>query len=375
MTKDRIAAVISLIMCAIFAISLIASTFSFSRALNQKSSEIGNLTSTLTEKDSEINDLQNKIAADNTTMSSLNTQIATLQSQMTSANNQISSLTNQTEVLNNQIQELKNIVNSTSSSELTSLIFHVCEKGQGYTWGHLPNATYTYNQILKLNKGIYSIMLLPEYQGDENWTATLAWLKQNFAHIPIVLPVFEGGNSTVPNRKLTIDQISEAIATLDIRELRIGEMASWYLKNLQPFPTDYITSILNFSRAHNLKVQWSEWQVNYGAFQRIQSYITGYVDTVTVTFQTNSLEIEPFDGFLLTSGTFKQWGGSIQSWYWEERGYGSTFNMPTSIYMEHTLSAKKLGAHILEFEPYWYLFDNGEPRENLQILMAAFTSG
>ncbi len=375
MTKDRIAAVISLIMCVVFAISLIASTFSYSQALNQKSSEMGNLTSTLTEKNSEINDLQNKIAADNTTLSSLNTQIATLRGQMTSANNQISSLTNQTEVLRNQVQELKDIVNSTSSSELASLIFHVCEKGPGYTWGHLPNATYTYDQILKLNKGMYNVLLLPEYQGDENWTATLAWLKQNFAHLPIVLPVFEGGSSNIPNRKLTIDQISEALANLDIRELRIGEIASWYLKNFQPFPTDYITSILNFSRVHNLKVQWSEWQVNYGAFQRIQSYITGYEDIVSVTFQTNSKEIEPFDGFLLTSGTFKQWGGSIQSWYWYDRGYGSEFDMPTSIFLEHTLWAKKLGAQILQFEPYWYLFDNGEPRENLQILMAALTSG
>ena len=375
MTKDRIAAVISLIMCAIFAISLIASTFSYSHALNQKSSEIESLTSTLTEKGSQINDLQNKIAADNTTMSSMNTQIVTLQSQKISANNQISSLTNQTEILKNQVQELKDIVSSTSSSELASLVFHVCEKGPGYMWGHLPNATYAYNQILKLNKGVYNVLLLPEYQGDENWTATLAWLKQNFPHIPIVLPVFEGGSSNVPNRKLTIDQISEAMATLDIRELRIGEIASWYLKNLQPFPADYITSILNFSRAHNLKVQWSEWQVNYGAFQRIQTYMTGYEDIVTVTFQTNSKEIEPFDGFLLTSGTFKQWGASIQSWYWYDRGYGSEFDMPTSIFLEHTLSAKKLGAQILQFEPYWYLFDNGEPRENLQILMAALISG
>jgi hypothetical protein len=173
---------------------------------------------------------------------------------------------------------------------------------------------------------------------------------------------------------LTIDEISQAVAALDVRELRIGEIASWYLSHLSAFPVDYVTSILNFSRAHGLKVEWSEWQVNFGAFQRIQSYISGYEDIVTLTFQTNSKEVEPWDGFLLTSGTFNHWGGSIQSWYWEERGYGSTFDMPTSVLLEHALAARKLGAEILEFEPYWYLFDNGEPRENLQVLMAALTS-
>jgi hypothetical protein len=42
--------------------------------------------------------------------------------------------------------------------------------------------------------------------------------------------------------------------------------------------------------------------------------------------------------------------------------------------LEHTLAARKLGAEILEFEPYWYMFDNGEPRENFQVLMAVLTS-
>jgi hypothetical protein len=152
-------------------------------------------------------------------------------------------------------------------------------------------------------------------------------------------------------------------------------MASWYLSHLLPFPANYTASLLNFTRAHGLRLEWSEWQVNYGAFQRIQSYIAGYEDIVTMTFQTNSKEIEPMDGFLLTAGTFQHWGGSIQSWYWEERGLGSTFDMPTSVLLEHTLAARKLGAEILEFEPYWYLFDNGTPRENFQVLMTVLTSG
>ncbi len=382
MTKDRVTAIIAILVCAAFTISLVSTIINYSQALDQKDSEIKDLTSAINAKDSQISDLQDEIAFDsatidslNTTINSLNTQTTNLQSQVTSANNQISTLNSQVTTLQNQVRDLTAIANNTSKpSETTTLIFHVCEKGQGYTWGRLPNVTYTYNQILKLNNGKYDVLLLPEYEGDGNWTATFAWLRQNFANIPVVLSVFEGGSSNVPNRKLSVDQISEALTALNVQELRIGEIASWYLSNLQPFPVDYVTSLLNFSRTHGLRVQWSEWQVNYGAFQRIKSYIAGFEDIVTLTFQTNSKEVEPWDGFLLTSAMFQHWGGSIQSWYWQERGYGSDFDMPTSVLLEHTLAARKLGAEILEFEPYWYLFDNGELRENLQILMTVLTS-
>jgi len=32
-----------------------------------------------------------------------------------------------------------------------------------------------------------------------------------------------------------------------------------------------------------------------------------------------------------------------------------------------------MGAESLQFEPYWYLFENGEPNENLKTLMATLT--
>ena len=388
MTKDRITTVIALILCVAFGISLFAAVANYSIAINQKESEIEKLTTSIDNKNLQISDLQDKLVLANATINSLNTQMSDLQSQIISADNQINSLqsqvasaneqisflTTQITALQQQVNDLTDIANNTVSSKITTLVFHVCEKGEGYIWGHLPNVTYTYNQILQLDKSKYNVLLLPEYEGDSNWTATLAWLRQNFAYVPIVLSVFEGGNESVPNRQLTIDQILQATTTLDVRELRIGEIASWYLERLLPFPTDYISSLLYFTRTNGLRLEWSEWQVNYGAFQRIQSYIKGYEDIVTLTFQTNSLEMEPFDGFLFTSGMFQHWGGSIQSWYWYERGYGSEFEMPTSVLLEHTLAARKLGAEILEFEPYWYLFDNGEPRENFQMLLSVLTS-
>jgi cell division protein FtsL len=374
MTRDRIAAIVAIVMCFVLAVTLVVTSINNAQALSQKDSEIKNLTSTIDDKNTQINDLQDTVANDSTTISALNITVSNLQTQATISNEQINSLTTQTTALQKQVNDLAAIVNKTASSEITTLIFHVCEKGPGYNWGRMPNVTYTYNQILKLNNGVYNVLLLPEYEGDQNWTETFAWLKQNFANIPIVLSVFEGGSGNTPNRQLTLDQISEAVTALNVRELRIGEIASWYLSHLQPFPTNYVTSLLNFTRTHGLRMQWSEWQVNYGAFQRIQGYIAGYEDIVTVTFQTNSKELEPWDGFVLTSGMFQHWGGSIQSWYWQERGYGTEFDMPTSVLLEHTLAARKLGAEILEFEPYWYLFDNGEPRENFQVLMAVLTS-
>ena len=374
MTKIRIAAVIELVMCIVFAISLVGTAISYSMTMNQKDFEIENLTSVIDSKNSEISDLQQMIANDTITINSLNTQVKGLQNQVNSTNYQVSSLTSQTTTLQNQVNDLADIVNTTTSSELGTLIFHVCEKGAGYTWGHLPNVNYTYNQILKLNNGMYDVLLLPEYEGDQNWTETFAWLKQNFAGIPIELSVFEGGPNNSPNRQLTVDQISEAVAALNVRELRIGEIVSWYMSRLSAFPADYVRSLLNFTRAHGLKMQWSEWEVDYGVFQRIKGYIAGFEDIVTVTFQTNNKKIEPWDGFLSASGMFQHWGGSVQSWYWQERGYGSESDMPTSVLLEHTLAGRKLGAEILEFEPYWYLFDNGELRENLQLLMTVLTS-
>jgi prefoldin subunit 5 len=358
----------------VFAVSLFGTTVYFSQSLQQKDTQINSLTSTLETKDSQISSLQNQITNDSNTISALNTQISDLQSQITAANSQISSLNSTITSLQRQVEDLTEVVNSSESAELKTLIFHVSEKGEGYTWGRIPNVTDTYNQILALNDGMYDVLLMPEYKGYTDWAESLTWMKQNFAQIPIALPIFEGGDNNTPTRQLTINQISEAVTTLNVRELRIGEMVSWYLSRLQPFPTDYIASLLNFTRTHGLRLQWSEWKVNLGVFERVQTYIAGYEDIVTVSFQTNSKEAEPWDGFLKASGIFQHWGASIQSWYWAERGYGTTFDMPTSLMLEHALAAKKLGAEALQFEPYWYLFDNGELNDNLQTLMTVLTS-
>ena len=100
--------------------------------------------------------------------------------------------------LQSQVNDLTAIINM-SKSKLQTLVFHVCEKGEGYEWGHIPDVNYTYNQILALNNNTYNVLLLPEYKGHENWTEELAWITANFGGqhgIPIMLDVFGGGNGS-----------------------------------------------------------------------------------------------------------------------------------------------------------------------------------
>jgi hypothetical protein len=47
--------------------------------------------------------------------------------------------------------------------------------------------------------------------------------------------------------------------------------------------------------------------------------------------------------------------------------------MPILLLVEHALSAKYIGAEVIQFEPYWYFFDNGEARENLRLLETMLT--
>jgi hypothetical protein len=334
----------------------------------------GNVTSL----NSQIAKYQNQVTSDNAT-------ITDLQSQLTTVNSQVSSLNSQIASSLSQVDDLTAMVNM-SKSELKTLVFHVCEKGEGYTWGRTPDVSYVYNQILALNKDVYDVLLLPEYKGNENWTDELAWITGNFTGIPIMLSVFEGGQYDYPVVKLTTDQILDAIEVCEVRWVRISEVVSWYIEHNSTFPIDYVRSILSFCRENNLKVQWNEWKVGDNVFQKIQSYIVGFEDIVPVTFSTNSKDLEPADGFLLMDKLFQHWGGSIQAWYWETRhrgnytmvpedppGISNPLNMPISLLIQHALSAKYIGAEILQFEPYWYLFDNGEAKENFRLLETMLT--
>jgi hypothetical protein len=192
-----------------------------------------------------------------------------------------------------------------------------------------------------------------------------------------MLTVFEGGPyHDHPVVQLTTEQISQVMAVCNVKWLRFFEVVSWYMENEQPFPTDYVTGILNFCVTHNLKLFWTEYKVDH-VFQDIQTYIAGFEDTVTVGFSTNSAEFEPVDGFNHVKSLFTHWGGSVQSWYWETRhrlpeysAVNDPQNMPISWLIQHACLCRNMGAELIQFEPYWYFFGytDGMARDSLKTL-------
>ena len=394
MNRNRLAVVVAILLCVAIAVGFVNVFFDFSKALEQKNLEIQILEATIGEKNDAIVEFQSKVASDaaviysqnetiiqlksqidssNRKIASFEAQVGEIRDQLVAANSQIDSLTSSMTSLQLEVERLRVIAALNKPSNVETLVFHVCEKGEGYIWGRLPNANYTYNQILGLSNGTYEVLLLPEYKGNLNWTETLAWLKSNFSGIPLSLSIFEGGPNEAPNLRLTVTEILDAASALDVRELRIGEIVSWHIEHGLPFPVDWVRGVLSFARLADLRVVWSEWKVGDNVFRQVKNYINGFEDVVTVAFQTNSGDLEPAEGFKLVSDLFPHWGGSIQSWYWNTRKLGNETAMPASLFAQHTLEAGNMGAEILQFEPYWYLFDNGEPNENLKLLMAALT--
>ena len=395
MNRDRLFAVVAIFLCVSIAVVFVSVFVGLSDVLEQKSLEIQNLEGTIEDKNDLISGLRVKVTSDAAVISAQNETISQLQGQFDSssrqiesleaqvgeirdelsvANSQISSLTSSVTSLQQEVERLNGVIAALNKpSNVETLVFHVCEKGEGYIWGRLPNANYTYSQVLKLNNSTYKILFLPEYKGNLNWTETFAWLRSNFSGIPLSLSIFEGGPNEAPNLRLTVAEIWDAVLALDVRELRIGEIVSWHIEHGLPFPVDWIRSVLSLARLADLRVVWSEWKVGDHVFHQVNTYIDGFEDIVTVAFQTNSGDLEPADGFELVSDLFPHWGGSIQSWYWDTRKTGNETAMPASLFVQHAFEAGNMGAETLQFEPYWYLFENGEPNENLKTLMAALT--
>jgi len=259
-------------------------------------------------------------------------------------------------------------------SGLETIIFHVCEKGETSDFGRLPNATYVLNQIKNLTDS-YEVLFLPEYVGNLNWTETYAWLLEKFGNEEIVLSTFEGGEDEFPNVMLEITQLSQAVQTLNVKMLRIAEIQRFYMNISQPLPVEWIGEVLYFARTNNLGVVWSEWKLGADVYPNVTRAIEGFEDIVTFTFQTNDEYHEPFEGYLDASNTFVHWGASVQPWYYVDHDLGDLMDMPPMLMVEHLVQALNRGAEIVQFEPYWYFFDNyGEPYEAFNLLKKVFST-
>ncbi len=366
MVKTRIVVIACIIICTTLSISLVAAIINF--------------TTIIQDRDSMVKVLQTNLDSTkemNVNLTETNTMLNEAVENLTTQNE---AQAQQTQILQDQVDHVIGILNMSKASQLKTLVFQVSEKGEEYESNyHLPNLDDTYQQLLTLNNGAYELLLIPEYRDNGNWTETDAWMTaSNFSDKPIMLPVFAGGNKTdnTPLMQLDLNQIRQAVSTYNVQWLGIGEPISWYMEKQPTNLTSalqWVKNVIDYAKLNEIRVQLSEWKTTSNVFQLIQNCTAGYEDTVTVTFQTNSNESEPFDGFMLIKDMFPSWGGSIQSWYWDSKGYGTEKEMPVSLLVQHALLAKNMGAQMLQFEPYWYFFNNGQPTESLKILMAMLT--
>ena len=261
------------------------------------------------------------------------------------------------------------ILDNSDPGNLENIIFHVSKKSDSSTFGLLSNVTYVYQQI-RDGFAPNNVTLNPEFEGNLNFTATLDWISENFYGIPICLNVFEGGDAKLPfgpNVMLGISEIQQAKNVADVRMVRFVEMISWYMAHpdLQ-YPREDVRAILQFCKNNNLKVVWSEWKISDDVWASLNSTIAGYEDIVTYAYQTNNEYNDPMVGFLHAM-QFKHWGGSIQSWYWNTTTHNSEMEMPVELIVNHTKLARNMGAEIVQFEPYWYFFDNnGKPSDAMK---------
>ena len=271
-----------------------------------------------------------------------------------------------------QHSELIKLILNYDPRKLETVIMHACIKPDSNI--SLPEVAHTYQ---KLRDGFepYEVLILPEYNGNLNWTETLLWISTDFAGVSICFSVFEGGNESFPdpNVKLSIEEIEEAMAVSDVRMVRFAEMISWYLKanETQPvtFPLDEVRNVLEFCKSKNIKVLWSEWKISDNVLTLLKDIIDGYEDSVTVIYQTNNEFDAVFVGYLYAT-QFRHWGESVQSWWVDEKGEDRS-DLPSETVVEYAKLARNMGAEIIQFEPYWYFFDNGEPLEPMYSIWAA----
>lgn len=253
------------------------------------------------------------------------------------------------------------------------LFFHVKHDAPGFnTKGQLQQI---YNIIQANNKTGVPIGFHPQCAGD--WATQLGYFAE-CKNIPTMLPVLcPSTHGTGEPYKLSTDQINQALAVCKIECFNMQEAVSYHRDIYkQPFPTDYAKSIFALAKSLGKYVFWSEW--DWSAFPVIAQTIRGYEDTVAVSLGTNANYIEPAQGFKMYLWQFKRRGASVQSWYWWERHgrvSGTEKEMPTELMIQHTREALAAGCEIIQYEPFWYFFENTVPRPQLTSMLSAPFAG
>jgi hypothetical protein len=355
--KTRIVVVVAVVVCVALSLSLVYQNIHYTGIVAGKDKDIADLHGIESSLTKERDELRSDIVDLN----------GSLQTYYSLTREQAERITE----LEKYADELRDTIVGGDDVALKTIVFHWSEKGPTSNFGRSFNMSYVYDQLMNFSK--YPMLFLPEYEGNKNWTETYAWLLENFADKPIVLSTWEGGDSNEPIVMRGITQISQAYQTLDVRMLRIAEPLSYYMYWNQTFPEGYFREVLSYAKSQNLKVLWSEWKRGQDVYPNVTEIIKGFEDTVIFTYQTNDQYSEPVDGYLEAASTFEHWGASVQAWYWETHGKGQLMDMSPILMVQHALQAINCGAEVIQFEPYWYFFDNyGEPYPIVDLLKTVF---
>ena len=245
------------------------------------------------------------------------------------------------------------------------MIAYITEKGPGYTFGHCPNPAYTIGLVEEGFSG-YIVLSIPEYEGNLNLNETTAWIAENFAGKPIVVNVFEGGSDKLPypNVMMNITELEQIMAVANVTGIRFTEVESWFMDRDQPAPINWVRCWFDYALQHNLTIYWSDWKLGTDVDFRTRPVLAGYEDKIVFLSQTNDEYDHPIFGYLLAR-QYTHWGASVQSWWVDPITGADRDDLPIETVLEYARLARNMGAEVIQIEPYWYFFENGEPTENM----------
>jgi len=249
------------------------------------------------------------------------------------------------------------------------VIVHFAERPNTQPVSSCPNPSYTYG-LTKAGFASKEVWVLPEYDANLNLTQRTAWLRDNFKEIPIVVDVFEGGFNPTPNVMLSLGDLEQIMAIVNVTAIRFPEVLSWYMNinstTPMPVPVAWVHNMFDFAMSHNLKIYWSDWKLGNDLEALTNKTLAGYEDKITYLYQTNNQYQIPLVGYSYAH-QFQHWGSSVQSWYVDEQN-NTRWDLTVNTVAEYLTLARNMGAQTIEFEPYFYFYNNGEPLGPMEIM-------
>lgn len=144
------------------------------------------------------------------------------------------------------------------------------------------------------------------------------------------------------------------------------------------FGWKYLTDLITFRnlcKKYNRKMVWAEhsrdgtqgmgwWGFSMGNVEGWEKMFSkDYADVIVPLHETNDPRVETLNmgaclGMWL-GGLVREWGFSVQDWWWNDAGYGPIDTCPPDVIFRMCLEAASLGATYLEFEHMQMIWEWG----------------